>query len=281
MYNPPKRKSSLRATWQVRLWRQSLNAGLHILKAAGILLAFAFLYVLLMVFVAEAQEPETEPTIIINGKDYWVTVVNPAGCDTHNRHFNKGEVGVIHPGDMLEVIAHTAEGVLVGLIDKPLAGGTELGQGAIFYLPPGHGYFDTLDRRLVYEAELYLSPKMDKDWAWELAGLITKEFKARDLDLLLAVALCYCESSFNPNATNPETKCAGPFQLHPMHNIENVYDPEVNVYWGAEKLRKYIDENGTIWRGLNRYGTNTGRVIRIWEDLNRHFDHVDTTEVGK
>lgn len=122
-----------------------------------------------------------------------------------------------------------------------------------------------------YEAAiLELKPAIEPNWAHELAGLIAVEFEARELDPLLGVALCYVESSFNAEATNASTKCAGLFQLHPCHKIANVYEPAINVAAGAGKLRQYIDDGGgDLARGLRRYGTAAGRVLKIYRQLKR------------
>jgi len=117
-----------------------------------------------------------------------------------------------------------------------------------------------------------LSANIESDWANELGLLIEAEFTADRFPdvknpVLLAIALCYCESSFNPLATNPSTKCAGLFQLHPMHGYANIYDPATNVMRGAEKLEKYIADKGSLRGGLRRYGTASGKVLRIYNNL--------------
>jgi len=125
-------------------------------------------------------------------------------------------------------------------------------------------------------AIIHCRPNIDQGWASELAGLIYFEANANALDPLFCVAVCFKESSFNPNATNPTTRCAGLFQLHPMHKIANVYEPAVNVRWGCLKLRKYIDERGgDLRRGLHRYGHDdrgARATLALYEKLKEATD---------
>jgi len=123
------------------------------------------------------------------------------------------------------------------------------------------------------DAIVWLSPKIDAEWAIELSDLIGSEFYMLELPdevehpVLLGIALCYVESSFNPDATNKTTRCAGLFQLHPMHKIKDVYDPAINVEWGALKLSKYCKDRGSLAGGLSRYGTAKSRVLKLYAKL--------------
>lgn len=105
-----------------------------------------------------------------------------------------------------------------------------------------------------------LRPNVDPTWAGELAGLVVEHGNEFNLDLKLVTALIMTESSFRPTAMNPDTFCAGLMQLHPCHEIEDVYDPVINMHWGCLKLRKYIDDRGSVIGGLRRYGTSTASV---------------------
>jgi hypothetical protein len=130
----------------------------------------------------------------------------------------------------------------------------------------------TEDAERAWIAIMRLKPKIDPYWADQLAVLIADEFGDLDLvddvdTVVLGVALCFAESSFNPDATNPATRCAGLFQLHPMHGIADAYNPAVNVHNGALKLQKYCHDRGSLRGGLKRYGTNVGRVMKIYKEL--------------
>lgn len=116
---------------------------------------------------------------------------------------------------------------------------------------------------------LILSPRLDPTWAGELAGLILEHGNEYSLNLKLVVALCMTESSFQPGATNPDTYCAGLMQLHPMHGIPDVYDPVINMHWGCLKLRKYIDDKGSVRGGLRRYGTKVDGQHSVGEHLKK------------
>lgn len=110
---------------------------------------------------------------------------------------------------------------------------------------------------------------LDEEWAVELSDLIGYHFSQLDLpdtdnEVSLGVALCWVESGFNVKATNPTTKCAGLFQIHPIHGIDDIYDPEVNVAAGADILNRYCKTRGTLRGGLNRYGTATDNVMAVY-----------------
>lgn len=97
-----------------------------------------------------------------------------------------------------------------------------------------------------------------------VAALITEGCAKRNLDVDLAVALCYTESNFRAQARNPRTGCAGLFQLAPCHKVADVYNPAVNVEYGLGILADCLKRSdGALRPALRRYGANTSRTLKI------------------
>ena len=101
-----------------------------------------------------------------------------------------------------------------------------------------------------------------------MATLITEGCAKRNLDIDLAVALCYTESNFKVKARNPRTGCAGLYQLAPCHKVDDVYNPVVNVDYGLGILADCLKRsNGEVRPALRRYGANTTRTLKIMSML--------------
>lgn len=167
--------------------------------------------------------------------------------------------------------------------------------------------FPDVDSAPACDVIMALRPNIDPEWAKTLAEWLTEytyhqelivervetlvwcdvcedyhtcvEYQHRkewvqDIDPILAVCLCYAESSFNPQVTGIEPwYCCGLMQVHyPSHykryglqNRSQLYeDPELNIRVGLDILRRYTADRGTLTGGLNRYGTNTGKVLRLY-----------------
>jgi len=92
----------------------------------------------------------------------------------------------------------------------------------------------------------------------EVRSLISLFFKPRDVETALKIA--WCESTFDPNATNKQTKAAGLFQHLPRYWAErsakagwegaDIYDPYANVAVAAW-LRYHAGgwSHWTCWNG--------------------------------
>ncbi len=137
-------------------------------------------------------------------------------------------------------------------------------------------------------AILHLAPGIEAERLNTLSALIPKYAESNNLDPLFVVSVIRQESNFNPNARGSNLyeeqedgslkyvgHCCGYMQLHTMHGIEDVYDPEVNISAGCVKLRKYIDQrDGNLRRGLWRWGlTNyqAGQVLDRYVELLKLF----------
>lgn len=119
----------------------------------------------------------------------------------------------------------------------------------------------------------HLDAGQPDEFVEQMAALITDGCAKRNLDVDLAVALCYTESNFRVAARNPRTGCAGLFQLAPCHRVADVYNPVVNVEYGLGILADCLKRsNGEIRPALRRYGANTTRTLRIAAMLKSKLD---------
>lgn len=137
-------------------------------------------------------------------------------------------------------------------------------------------------------AILSFQPDMPTEQLNTLVSLIIEHAELNNLDPLFVVALIKQESNFNPTARGIDlfetqedgTKkfvgyCCGLMQLHTMHGIKNVYDPEVNIRAGCAKLKSYIDQrDGNLRKGLWRWGlkdSQAGEVLKRYVKLLKQF----------
>ncbi len=122
-------------------------------------------------------------------------------------------------------------------------------------------------------AILHTAPGISTERLNLLVPLIIEHAELNNLDPLYVVSVIKQESNFNPNARginlyDAEGKyldhCCGLMQLHTMHGIEDVYDPEVNITAGCAKLKKYIDQrDGNLRKGLWRWGLTNYQATQV------------------
>lgn len=90
--------------------------------------------------------------------------------------------------------------------------------------------------------------------------------KEYGVDAKLLKAICYTESSFNPNSTS-SVGAMGLMQLMPSTakylGVEDAYDPQQNIMGGAKYIAHLIKKyDGDIETALSAYNTGPGNVAK-------------------
>jgi len=95
--------------------------------------------------------------------------------------------------------------------------------------------------------------KIPADWRQDILTASQKQ----GIDPALVAAVIQQESSWNPNAFNPEYGAAGLGQIIPSTakslGITNVYDPKQNIYGVAQLLADNFKSTGTVTGALAKY----------------------------
>jgi hypothetical protein len=105
----------------------------------------------------------------------------------------------------------------------------------------------------------------------EILALIRRISREENVDENYMLKVAAIESQFDPNATNPSSRAAGLFQILPMNNVKNVYDPAVNTRWTARFTREneeYLRRNGLPINHETLYLAHQqgrGGAVAIWK----------------
>ena len=105
----------------------------------------------------------------------------------------------------------------------------------------------------------------------EILALIRRISREENVDENYMLKVAAIESQFDPNATNPSSRATGLFQILPMNNVKNVYDPEVNTRWAARftcENEAYLRQNGIPINHETLYLAHQqgrGGAVAIWK----------------